>query len=140
VPPHFCRQNKSKFTPVGGIFESKHVTAVRFGSSHALALCSDGTIFTWGCGLGGALGRGSLDDELSPAQVEGALTFTKLDAQGQPVVMMRPVKAIAAAEDYCLVLLESGRLVCWGNSCGALVPTPELEGALEGKRVAQVLG
>lgn len=76
-------------------------------------------MYSWGGGLGGALGRGGLDDELAPAKVCGELSNTKLDVRGLPVVTARRVKAIAAAEDYVLALIEDGKLYCWGNASGA---------------------
>lgn len=114
------------------------VKACVFGSSHSVALSEDGQVFTWGGGLGGALGRGGLDDELEPAKVEEELSNTKMDARGLPVVTCRRVQAIAAAEDYVLVLVEDGKLFCWGNAAGVLVPARELEGELDGRRVVKL--
>ena len=84
------------------------------------------------------MGRGGLDDELEPAKVEEELSNTKMDARGLPVVTCRRVQAIAAAEDYVLVLVEDGKLFCWGNAAGVLVPARELEGELDGRRVVKL--
>ena len=131
------RDDVVEFTQVDALAEVT-VKSVCFGVSHTVALTDDGKVFTWGSGRGGALGRGCLEDELTPAQVTGELSNTKYDVRGLPVVTIRKVKAIAAAEDYTLVLIQDGKLFCWGNAAGVLVPTPELEGELDGRRVVKL--
>lgn len=92
-----------------GALSGKTVVAVAAGSSHSLALCSDGTVRAWGSNLYGQLGNNSLTDSRVPIAVSsGALA-------GKTVV------AIAAGYEHSLALCSDGTLAAWGrNSSGQL--------------------
>jgi alpha-tubulin suppressor-like RCC1 family protein len=74
--------------------------AVAAGSSHSLALSTDGQVYAWGSGLLGQLGDGSNADSLTPAPIHApaGLTFT----------------AVAAGGDHSLALTSTGAVYAWG--------------------------
>jgi alpha-tubulin suppressor-like RCC1 family protein len=93
-----------------GVLSGKLVVAVAAGAFHSVALCSDGTIATWGANTYGQLGNGTSYASGVPVAVTtgGALSGKK-------------VAAIAAGQHHCLALCSDGTLVAWGrNSSGQL--------------------
>ena len=88
-----------------GVLAGKTVTRVSVGERHTLALCSDGTLATWGDGAYGQLGNGSGADSTVPVAVRqtGALA-------GKTVV------AVSAGHYHSLVLCSDGTLVSWGQN------------------------
>jgi alpha-tubulin suppressor-like RCC1 family protein len=88
------------------------VTAIAAGSSHSLALKSDGTVWSWGSNTGGQeqkisgqLGNDTYTDSSTPVQV------SDLDE----------VKDIAAGSSYSLALKSDGTVWSWGyNEFGQL--------------------
>lgn len=90
------------------------VIAVAAGTSHALALRRDGTVWSWGSGGSGRLGHDG--DGSQPLRVGG----------------LGPVTAIAAGEAHSLALQADGSVWAWGlNARGQVgqaqvtrVPTP----------------
>ncbi|MBV8880366.1 MAG: hypothetical protein JO332_10410, partial [Planctomycetaceae bacterium] len=77
------------------------IIAVEAGYSHALALRSDGLVFTWGDNSAGQCGRGS--------------TSTAPLAVGQ-VPGLTGVVAISTGGNFCLALREDGTVWGWGDS------------------------
>jgi len=93
-----------------GVLAGKSVVAIAAGDQHSLALCSDGTIASWGGNGAGQLGGGDSRGSNAPIAVDmaGALA-------GKFVV------AIAAGHSHSLALCADGTLVAWGgNSSGQL--------------------
>ncbi|MFA6285846.1 MAG: chitobiase/beta-hexosaminidase C-terminal domain-containing protein [Opitutaceae bacterium] len=82
------------------------VIAVAAGSSHSLALKSDGTVWSWGLNSSGALGDGSTaNQQVSPVQVVG----------------LNGVIAITAGSSFSLALKSDGTVWGWGyNGSGQL--------------------
>ena len=87
------------------------VTALAAGASHSVALRNDGTIRTWGNAGSGRLGNdrtGAVSDSTNVPQVPNISTVT----------------AIAAGFNHSLVLLQDGRVFCFGDNansqCGVL--------------------
>jgi alpha-tubulin suppressor-like RCC1 family protein len=70
------------------------------GSNHAVAIKSDGTLWSWGNNGSGQLGDGTTTNQTTPAQI-GALTTWK---------------AIAAGTGFTLALRSDGTLWAWGNN------------------------
>ena len=91
--------------PMAGALSGKTVVAVTTGYSHSLALCSDGTVATWGYNSYGQLGNASNTTSLLPVAVTttGALA-------GKTVVALSH-----GAEFNCLVLCSDGSMAAWGR-------------------------
>ena len=87
-----------------GVLEGKTVVAMATGYAHSLALCSDGTLATWGFNGNGELGNNSTTDSLVPVAVRTLGT----------VLAGKSVVAIAAGGYHNLVLCSDGTLAAWG--------------------------
>ncbi|MBY9078904.1 RCC1 domain-containing protein, partial [Paenibacillus sp. CGMCC 1.18879] len=82
------------------------VTAIAAGSSHSLALKSDGSVWAWGYGISGQLGDGSLTVRTTPVAVSG---------------LTSEVTAIAGGNNHSLALKSDGSVWAWGyNGSGQL--------------------
>ena len=93
-----------------GILDNKTVVAIAAGGSHSMALCSDGTLATWGSNSNGQLGNNSTTSRSTP----GAISNTAI-LNGKRVV------AIAAGLHHSLLLCSDGTIAAWGaNSNGQL--------------------
>jgi len=93
-----------------GALAGRTVVAIAAGSSHNLALCSDGTLAAWGYNYSGQLGNGSTTNSSVPALV----TQTG-------VLAGKTITALAAGSDHTLALCSDGTLAAWGyNSDGEL--------------------
>jgi alpha-tubulin suppressor-like RCC1 family protein len=88
-----------------GILAGKDIVAIRAGSSFSVALCSDGTLATWGGNAFGKLGNGGAVGSLLPVLV---------DTSGVLAGKM-PVE-IACGSSHVLVRCADGSLVSWGNN------------------------
>ncbi|RYD83499.1 MAG: hypothetical protein EOP84_07805, partial [Verrucomicrobiaceae bacterium] len=111
---------------VSGSLAGKTVVQISAGFRHSVALCSDGTLFTWG------------RDVAFP---------TPVDVNG--VLAGRTVTGISAGRDFTLAVCSDGKVVAWGvNSVGQLgnnattasdVPVAVVDtGALLGRKVIAV--
>jgi len=106
-----------------GVLNGKILISVATGTSHSIALCSDGTLAAWGENSDGQLGIGTTSDAQAPVAVNqtGALA-------GKTVV------TISAGYNHSLALCSDGTVFAWGdNASGQLgngsntdsnVPTP----------------
>ncbi len=93
-----------------GVLRGKTVLSIATGSSHSLAVCSDGTIAAWGQNNSGQLGNGTNISSGVPVAV---------DPSG--VLAGRRVVAVAAGSAFSLALCADGRVAAWGlNSSGQL--------------------
>ena len=100
------------FLPTAGtVLEGKVVVAVSAGGTHALALCSDGTVASWGNNRYGQLGNPVADYSLTPVAVMTA---------GTPLAG-RTVVAICAGSIHSAALCSDGTLVEWGTNNSAEV-------------------
>jgi alpha-tubulin suppressor-like RCC1 family protein len=88
-----------------GVLAGKTVVQVAAGGAHSLALCSDGTVASWGYGYYGQVGNSYFYDTSSPVAVklDGALS-------GKTVI------AIAAGNYHSLALCTDGSVAAWGNN------------------------
>jgi alpha-tubulin suppressor-like RCC1 family protein len=66
-PPNECKCSDVPVLVAG----LGHVKGIAGGYDDGYAVTSDGTVWAWGSGEGGALGDGSRDDSLVPVQVHG---------------------------------------------------------------------
>jgi alpha-tubulin suppressor-like RCC1 family protein len=91
-------------TTMGTALEGKTVVAVAAGSSHSLALCSDGTVVSWGLNQYGQLGNNSTTTSLVPVAVTTAGT----------VLAGKTVVAITAGYSHCMATCSDGTVITWG--------------------------
>jgi len=95
----------NKASGVSALF-GKRVVAIAAGSTHSLALCSDGTVAAWGFNGSGALGDNTTTDRHSPVAVNRA--------PGVSALYGKTVVAIAAGWAYSLALCSDGTVAAWG--------------------------
>jgi hypothetical protein len=118
-----------------GILSGKTITAISAGSSHSLALCSDGTLAAWGSGSSGQLGNNSANSSIVPVAVvqNGVLS-------GKVVI------GISAGGSHNLALCSDGTVAAWGlgasgqlgnnSTSGSNVPVAVVQsGVLSGKTI-----
>jgi alpha-tubulin suppressor-like RCC1 family protein len=86
----------------------KYATSISAGSSHNLAICSDGTVVAWGGNDSGQLGNLSLTNATTPVAVNAT--------QGASALYGRTVVAIAAGGSHSLALCSDGTLAAWGSN------------------------
>jgi alpha-tubulin suppressor-like RCC1 family protein/phosphodiesterase/alkaline phosphatase D-like protein len=86
-----------------GVLAGKSVVAVAGGYAHAIALCSDGTLATWGRHDNGELGTGAGSSSSVPVLVNMS-----------GVLAGKTVTAISSGVYHCLVLCSDGTLASWG--------------------------
>ncbi|ETR71995.1 MAG: hypothetical protein OMM_02059 [Candidatus Magnetoglobus multicellularis str. Araruama] len=103
--------NQSSYLPVyvNGPDQEMFLTdiiAVAAGQQHSVALCSDGTVWTWGDNTKGQLGNNSLFTQERPIQVT--------DSQGTG--FLSQIIAIAAGAYHTLALDDNGYIWAWGNN------------------------
>jgi alpha-tubulin suppressor-like RCC1 family protein len=89
-----------------GVLAGKTVRAISAGYNHAIVLCDDGTLATWGSNFYGELGNGLSggNNSNSPVAV----------VQSGILAGRTPVK-VAAAYQFCVVGLADGGVAAWGE-------------------------
>ncbi len=93
-----------------GVLAGRKVVAIAAGSTHNLALCSDGTLAAWGLNFAGQLGDRSYVDSLVPIPV---------DQTGE--LAGKDIIEIACGQSHSMALCSDGTLVAWGGDLrGAL--------------------
>ena len=85
-------------------------TDVSAGTTHSLAVGSDGSVWAWGMGASGQLGDGSFTDADSPTEVQMPA--------GAPVTM------VAAGGASSLALTDAGQVYGWGSDVFGQLATP----------------
>jgi alpha-tubulin suppressor-like RCC1 family protein len=99
------------FVNQSGVLAGKTVISIATGDDYSLALCSDGTLASWGRGTLGQLGNNAMSDTAVPVLV----------ARQSGVLSGRTVVAMAAGSFHSLALCSDGLLVAWGqNNYGQL--------------------
>jgi alpha-tubulin suppressor-like RCC1 family protein/Tol biopolymer transport system component/subtilisin family serine protease len=100
--------NRTRPAPVAGL--SGAFKAIAAGSTHSLALRSDGTVWAWGSNVTGQLGNGSTDSNAvyDPLQVAGLTNVT----------------AIAASSMFSLAVKSDGTVWAWGANSSGVVGKP----------------
>jgi len=97
-----------------------NVIDVSGGFEHTMALCSDGTVWTWGRRLHGVLGTGPTGSAIiyAPQQI--------------PSSSLSGIRSIASGDQFCLALAADGHIWSWGvNSNGELGLTGIIQGATQ---------
>jgi alpha-tubulin suppressor-like RCC1 family protein len=96
-----------------GVLAGKTVIAVAAAAEHSIALCSDGTVATWGDNSFGQLGDSTVAHRSTP----GAVNM----APGVSALYGKRVIAVAAGNAQSLALCSDGTVAAWGdNSSGQL--------------------
>ena len=81
---------------------SAHVIVkLALGYYHAAAINDKGTVFTWGLGINGQLGHGSILNEDSVRQVSALTNNVMID--------------IACGESHSMSLSNTGQVYTWGG-------------------------
>ena len=83
---------------------ARRARRVSCGSTHVLALCHDGTVWSWGGGDGGRLGHGNTRPQLTPRLVQ-SLVASWQDR----------VTDIAAGDFHSMALNTHGDVYTWGS-------------------------
>ena len=96
-----------------GVLAGKSVVGIAAGTSHSMALASDGSVFAWGGNSTGQLGNGTNSASSVPVAVtsSGAL-------------MGKTIVAIAAGGAHSLALTSEGRVFAWGLNNSGQLGTP----------------
>lgn len=89
-----------------GVLASKTVVSLHAGSTFAQALCSDGTVVTWGDDTRGQLG----DNRFTTSGVPVLVTTAGTALQG------KTVSSAAVGNDHNIALCSDGTLVAWGDN------------------------
>jgi len=121
-----------------GVLAGKTIVAASAGWSHTMALCSDGTLATWGNNTYGQLGNGGTTNSNVPVAVSVA-----------GVLAGKTIVAISAGGSHNMVLCSDGTLVTWGyntygqlgngNTTNSNVPVAvSAAGVLAGRSVAAI--
>jgi len=84
-----------------------NIVAIAAGYDHSIALRNDGTVWTWGRNNHGQLGN---DD---PTKSDSSIPVQVKNVSGVP---LSAVIAIAAGDDFSLVLTNSGSVAAWGTN------------------------
>jgi len=97
--------------PVSGLGAGSGVIAIAAGNTHAMAMKSDGTVWTWGSNTNGQLGDASQLQRTAPVQV--------VDISG--VGFLTGATGIAAGGTHSFALKSNGAVWAWGlNTSGQL--------------------
>ncbi len=118
-----------------GVLSGKTVVSIAAGEQHSIALCSDGTIATWGLNANGQLG----------AAIEGG-SNVPVAVERTGMLINRTVLSVSAGDSFCLVLCDDGAVAGWGSASlgqlghggklGGLIPVGlSRTGVLSGKTI-----
>lgn len=80
---------------------SRRVVAIAAGENHSIAVCDDGSVYTWGAGKDGQLGHNDRTDTGTPRLLEAQLSGK--------------VVAVAAGGGHTLLLTDAGVLYASGR-------------------------
>ncbi|XP_031421009.1 RCC1 domain-containing protein 1 [Clupea harengus] len=104
VPEGYIAKEPPLFRPLS---TQLRAVSLALGTDHALLLCANGTVYTWGSGSHGQLGHGSLVPEKEPRAVEALWGL--------------PFRAVAAGGWHSACISEGRDLYMWGwNESGQL--------------------
>ena len=103
-------------TPNGEEAPLRYVVSAALGTSHSCALLNSGEVLCWGTHTAGQLGYGELGDNNIDVM------YPKLAAplEGTPVDIGGKAVQIASLREHTCVLLDDGKVRCWGDAGGAL--------------------
>lgn len=119
-------------------FTSKEITSLALGSTHVIALDSDGKVYSWGDNISGQLGNGTTTDSNIPVAVNMS-----------GVLAGKTIIAVSAGSSHAIALSSEGKVYTWGlNDNGQLgngnivnsnVPVEvDMTGVLNGKTIIDI--
>ena len=85
---------------------SEIIVSISAGSTHAIALSNEGTIFTWGANTYGQLGNGTFDTVTTPTSIMSMFTL----AVDEEIII------IYAAQSNTIIGTNAGRVFSWGRN------------------------
>jgi alpha-tubulin suppressor-like RCC1 family protein len=88
-----------------GVLAGKRVTQIAAGQYHNMALCSDGTLVSWGYNLRGQLGNGSTSHANAPVPVNQS-----------GVLAGKMIRTLRAGLFHSAVLCDDGAVALWGGN------------------------
>lgn len=74
-------------TAVSGLNDMSGVKSTSCGDCSTAAILSDGSLYTWGCGLSGQLGHNNLSTQYLPHQIEQGLQGIVIVEVGSPIYL-----------------------------------------------------
>jgi alpha-tubulin suppressor-like RCC1 family protein len=89
----------------------KTVVAITAALAYSVALCSDGTVASWGYNYYGELGDGAVDNFVPPY---GKTVPVSVNRAPGSALYNKTVVGISAGEQFCLALCSDGTAVSWG--------------------------
>eukprot|EP00798_Chlamydomonas_sp_ICE-L_P030066 gene30066-35035_t len=99
----FDAQPKPKLVPD---LATKTVTRIACGTNHSVAVDSEGSCYTWGCGNYGRLGHRVQKDEFAPKKVE--------EFRGRITVPPDAIVAAGSTSTFCQTTI-GGQMYSWGK-------------------------
>ena len=106
----------NRSVPVGvkvtGALAGKRIAAIAAGGDFSMALCTDGTLASWGDNANGQLGIGTTVASTVPILV---------DRSG--VLLGKQILAIAAGSAHALALCSDGSIAAWGSGLSGQLGT-----------------
>jgi len=115
---------ENQTTPVQVAKDLTGVTSVSAGSSHAVALKNDGTVWAWGDNGLGQLGDGTTEDRFTPVQVKG----------------LTGVTSVSAGTFHTMALKNDGTIWAWGDNMDGLLGDGTRENRLTPVQVKALSG
>ena len=98
-------------TAVGGSGTLANITAISAGTSHSLAVNTNGAVFAWGLNSTGQLGDTTTTQQNAPVRVKAVSGASNLTG----------IKSVAAGETHSLAVATNGSMYAWGyNAKGEL--------------------
>jgi len=93
--------------PLTGALAGKTILTMSGGWPHSLALCSDGTVASWGGNYHGETGTGT---------ASGTTIETPADIRNQGALAGKQVIAVSSGEYFSLALTSDGTVAAWGTN------------------------
>lgn len=84
------------------------MTTIAAGANHSLALCTDGTLASWGDNISGQIGDNTSTDRLIPVAVNYAAGISALSG--------KTVTSISAGDRHSVATCSDGSAAAWGNN------------------------
>jgi uncharacterized repeat protein (TIGR02543 family) len=88
-----------------GLQVGETIEQISAGSSHSLAVTSNGRLYAWGLNVMGRLGDGTTDNKLIPTLI----TFTSLEVG-------ETIQQVNASSYHSIALTTNGRVYAWGGN------------------------